>query len=725
MNSLVFEEVLQKIKQIIAELSERDVANIEANLSIGDFGFGSVHLTQLKIRLDTLAGTELNNDDFLELPSISFLAENITERLEKQDKPIKEMSAEFKRHIPEVYSEDKRYSLIRFVTMPQDFFLDVIKNHGEIAKFKTKFTENNFVISDPVLIEHLLKREQDNLVKGEVIESLREFVGKGLLTNDDKEWQVLKIVTQAYFTKNNIINREKILTDATKKYVEKFSCQIKKRPINTLNFFQEYTLKLFLALADIVLSEKQLANLNTLLNAFAVRSRGYLTADIRKENRNTDRTSFLKNSGFFLLQNKLNQAVDEIVEENKNRHSGLIASLLSSCEKEGVSNQVIFIRESMLSLLFAAFDTTATNLLWTMYLLEKNNVIKQKLKSELEKLHGFPEINSLEIPYLKQIIYEALRLYPPVWLIARVVKNEIRYNDYIFPKDSIIFICPFAIHRNPWYWNDPLTFDPDRFKGKDSHFTIPGFLPFSLGYRSCIGSHFALFEAAIMIRELLKDENFALYKPDEIVTLTSQITLAPKLPILSTISSLIYQEPKVDAGILFFDALFPDSVDQSLLEKMAVLKDRSQVNYVTLQKSINDSMIFDANYIDYPDELNIYCENSTQIDNPFILMQSIIKNTRILMPWVIDIILQYKPQTIYFHSFAWWGYLAAQYLRLPSIRIEANRIFSKQTLEANGYGSEALLQSTTASEIFSDWIALEAEYGIFIENPLEVLFSHA
>ena len=130
--------------------------------------------------------------------------------------------------------------------------------------------------------------------------------------------------------------------------------------------------------------------------------------------------------------------------------------------------------------------------------------------------------------YLNKVIKEALRMYPPAWAVSRQAIQEDRVGDYIIPKGATVFLSIYAMHRDPSYWNEPDSFNPDRFQSKiDKQY----YLPFGRGPRICIGNNFALLEMQIIVTQILQHFQITLESQRELELITP-MTLCPKEPIL-------------------------------------------------------------------------------------------------------------------------------------------------------------------------------------------------
>jgi cytochrome P450 len=131
------------------------------------------------------------------------------------------------------------------------------------------------------------------------------------------------------------------------------------------------------------------------------------------------------------------------------------------------------------------------------------------------------------LPYSAQVFSEALRLYPPAWVITRKVIEEDTLLGYPLPVGSLVIISPYVVHRQPAFWEDPMEFLPDRFSSarveKRHRFA---YIPFGAGPRMCIGSRFAAVEAQLIITMVMQRFRLeAAYRPP--VKVDALVTLRP------------------------------------------------------------------------------------------------------------------------------------------------------------------------------------------------------
>jgi cytochrome P450 len=155
--------------------------------------------------------------------------------------------------------------------------------------------------------------------------------------------------------------------------------------------------------------------------------------------------------------------------------------------------------EEILTLIVAGHETTASTLNWTWYLISQHPQVEQELSNELNALPTFSGFDDLpRFLYTRQIIEEAMRLYPAGWLVTRRALRDDHLGEYFVPAGTEIYVPPYFIQRHPDLWEEPDRFNPDRFRPENSrHRHRLATIPFSAGPRNCIGASFARMEMQI------------------------------------------------------------------------------------------------------------------------------------------------------------------------------------------------------------------------------------
>lgn len=212
----------------------------------------------------------------------------------------------------------------------------------------------------------------------------------------------------------------------------------------------------------------------------------------------------------------------------------LLSVLLRARDEDGAGMSDAQIRDEALTLFAAGHETTSVALSWAWYLLANHPDAYARLRAEArEVLDGRPptydDLPRLE--YARRVLKEALRLYPPAYLIVRAPLREIEIGGYSLRRGDSASLAPYTLHRRPDTFPDPERFDPDRF-APDAEARLPrlAYMPFGAGPHICIGNHFALMEGQLLLAALAQRVTFELLPGQRIVP-DPQVTLRPKTAI--------------------------------------------------------------------------------------------------------------------------------------------------------------------------------------------------
>ncbi|WP_228542113.1 cytochrome P450 [Nocardia sp. XZ_19_369] len=165
--------------------------------------------------------------------------------------------------------------------------------------------------------------------------------------------------------------------------------------------------------------------------------------------------------------------------------------------------------------MLAAHHTTGVAISWTLYLLAQHPDVADRVAEELVNVLGerpAPDYADLKrLTYLKMVLEESMRLYPPGPYGAREISEDLRVGDYSIPAGTTIFYPIWAVHLNPEYWPQPEVFRPERFSAAESAGRPRlAYIPFGLGPRSCEGAALAMVEAQLVLAVLLRRFRFEL-----------------------------------------------------------------------------------------------------------------------------------------------------------------------------------------------------------------------
>jgi cytochrome P450 len=220
------------------------------------------------------------------------------------------------------------------------------------------------------------------------------------------------------------------------------------------------------------------------------------------------------------------------------------------------------IRDEVLTIFLAGYETVANALTWTWYLLSQNPEVEAKLHAELDTVLGepgapCPDSRTWDNPaqtrplkhrlptladypnlrYTEQVFAESMRLYPPAWAMGRMAIQDAALGEYDIPKGAHLFFSQYIMSRDPEHYPDPLRFDPDRFT-PEAKAARPKFayFPFGGGNRQCIGESFAWMEGVFSIATIASQWRMTYLDPTPPIP-QAKITLRPRDPLMMRLIS--------------------------------------------------------------------------------------------------------------------------------------------------------------------------------------------
>jgi cytochrome P450 len=205
--------------------------------------------------------------------------------------------------------------------------------------------------------------------------------------------------------------------------------------------------------------------------------------------------------------------------------------LAQDYEGDGGSMTDLQLRDEALTIFLAGHETTANALTWAWYLLSQHPAVEANLHAELDTVLGdtLPTADDVaRLPYTEMVVTEAMRLYPPAWILGRLVVADYILDDYRMPTGTLVLLSQYVTHHDPRYFPNPFTFDPQRWT-PENRTQIPKFayFPFGGGPRRCIGEGFAWMESILVLATIAQRWRLRLV-PEHPVALQPLITLRPR-----------------------------------------------------------------------------------------------------------------------------------------------------------------------------------------------------
>lgn len=405
---------------------------------------------------------------------------------------------------------------------PVRFFLWLTQTYGDIVQYRSSM-EPAYLINHPDYIQHVLLSNGQNYNKNTFLNKylLESVAGQGLLTSENPLWRKQRHLIQPAFHRRNLPKFAGLMQAAANRSLNRLEgFAAEGRPLDMAKEMMRLTLDIVTqALFSYDISDKAEVvgeAMDTMVTIGKPRHR-----KVREAIDTLDRIVY--------------GMIDSRRRNPESGHDDLLAMLLNARYEDGTAMDDRQIRDEVMTLLVAGHETTANSLSWAWYLLAQHPDVIHALETELDTVLGgrTPAVDDLpRLPYTERVIQEAMRLYPSAWSLSRRALGEDEIGGYYIPKDAIVAMSPYTMHRHPDYWSEPEKFDPERF-APEQVADRPRFayFPFGGGARQCIGNHFAMMESMIIIPTIAQRFRLRLV-PGHPVEEHALVTLRPRYGIL-------------------------------------------------------------------------------------------------------------------------------------------------------------------------------------------------
>lgn len=412
---------------------------------------------------------------------------------------------------------------------PASYMHELFLRYGEVVMWKGLMTI--FMLNNPDHVRTVLSQAHPDFTKDLYdYKVLAQTLGKGLVTNDGEDWARQRKLMQPMFHHKVVNAFDGAINAYTDALVRRWENLRPDEPVAlerdlSLVTFQVVAATLFGSEidehAEEVAASIDVININTkTLSAFFS-----LYPSIPTPHN-------IKARG---IKARLEHIIYKVIDARRARGvetRDLLDRLLGARDEQtGAGMEEQQIRDEVLTLMLAGHETSSTALQWTLYALAQYPEVEARLIDELERvLAGRPATAAdlSQLPYLKQVVQETMRLYPPVWGIARKSVKPQEFGGYALPAGAYISIMPYSLHRHPDYWPDAERFDPERFTPQNSQGRHPYcYIPFAAGPRTCIGVGMSMLEIQLVLAQLLQRYRIRMV-PGHVVKPWATITYRPR-----------------------------------------------------------------------------------------------------------------------------------------------------------------------------------------------------
>jgi cytochrome P450 len=395
---------------------------------------------------------------------------------------------------------------------------------------------NLLVVSHPQYIEAVLVHQHAAFVKGRGLRMARHVLGNGLLTSEGSLWRRQRQLAQPAFSRVRVNAYGPMMTALAEQQVNAW------RPGQSLDLAREMT-RLTLSIATTTLfgvdvgdrADQVREDLTFLMRDVNRRIRGLLPWPAwwpsRAGRARRHAVARLDTLIFGIIEDRRRSA---------DPGDDLLGRLMSVVDDSGSGMTATQLRDEVMTLFLAGHETTANALAWTFYLLACHPTAAERLAAELEHVLNGRAVgveDVAKLPYTTAVIQEAMRLYPPAWILVRQSIRPFRLGHQEWPADTHVVMSQWVTHRDPRFWEHADEFRPERWLDGGPHVPPFAYFPFGGGPRLCIGRPFALLEATLLLATIARRARFTL-RPDPPVQAEALITLRPRYGIPVTVTSV-------------------------------------------------------------------------------------------------------------------------------------------------------------------------------------------
>jgi len=402
---------------------------------------------------------------------------------------------------------------------------DLARRYGDIVYF-TLPLRGFVLLNHPDQIKDMLVTQQHAFIKSYGARTLRYLLGQGLLTSEEPQHRQMRRIVQPAFHHHRVAQYVRTMLECANQWTASYADGTR---FDVHTAMSELTLQI---------ASRTLFGVDVSDAANAVRAALHTTLQsypaavgplaLLKERFGRSPVSRAFERARAQLDTLIYALIAQRRGESIERTDALSLLLEASDPETGYRLTDEQVRDEAMTLFLAGHETTANALTWTWYLLARNPAVEARMHAEVDAVGAIEDpLEALpRLEYTRRVFREAMRLYPPAWIIGRETTRDVTLaGGYELPKGMTVFVCPLSLHRREVFYPNPLDFHPDRWLRND----VPQFayLPFGGGARRCIGEEFAWSEGTLLLAVLARRFRFILETQREL-ELQPLVTLRPK-----------------------------------------------------------------------------------------------------------------------------------------------------------------------------------------------------
>ncbi|MBX3086651.1 MAG: cytochrome P450 [Anaerolineae bacterium] len=383
---------------------------------------------------------------------------------------------------------------------PLQFFMNSLLEHGDLVPI-TLGPTRLLLVHHPDHAQYVLQDNWRNYGKGSMWVAIRKLVGNGLLASEGDYWLRQRRLMQPAFHRQRLSELTTTITATISEMMTEWrTAEQQQTPIEMAHAMADLTMRIIVrTMFGTGISNAETQELVTVfadaLRLMNVRMWTFFLPD------------FVPLPGDAAFRSTI-QHIDRVVyrfiaegRQTPNTHTLLHMLLEMQDEVSGQKMTDQQVRDEVFTIFMAGHETSATVMAWVLHLIWQHPDVERRLQREVDEVLAgrVPAFDDLpRLTYTRMVIEEAVRMYPPAWLIPRTAEADDTIGGRTVKAGTTILISPYVVHRHPQFWEDAERFDPERFaNGRE----VPrhAYIAFGEGPRLCIGNSFAIMEMQLML----------------------------------------------------------------------------------------------------------------------------------------------------------------------------------------------------------------------------------
>ncbi len=348
------------------------------------------------------------------------------------------------------------------------------------------------LVTRPAEVVRILEHNPGNYRPSASYREIEKLIGQGLVTTDGELWKRHRAALQPAFRKSSTAELVPLCAERVAAFLR--SRPAWSQPDAAVDLHHEMRC-LMMSLTSAALfgldsadDAEEFTQAFDAAHAYIMRR---IEALVRLDGPTAARRRFLR------AKAALHRCVESRIRRQAATCAGayLLAQLMKGGPEQDASFSQEELRDELLTIFLASYDTTATALTWLWLVLSLHGEVRRRVAEEVATRlpAGVACADDLaSLHYTRMVVLETLRLFPPVWAFSRTAAADDVLGGYRIPAGTKVAISPYCTHRHPAVWEDPDAFRPERFGDGQPGWPPGGYLPFGLGPRHCLGRNLAL-----------------------------------------------------------------------------------------------------------------------------------------------------------------------------------------------------------------------------------------